>query len=464
MESCGCLSSIARSLCGTKSTQRARYNEQEYTIEFENLIEEEDFYQPSQRIVSDVEKDLLKKGKFNELLAHQEMIGRQQEEMLEQQEEDARLEDEAYIEAKREAARASKSKKPLDKNALMKLRMNNSVEFSKWLAEEQIDVTSPNLDVEDFDAFLEKVKAKSAKKNAHSLDNESDHEHFEKTLQHSVQATILAGDALNALQPVELHAVTSTAATTCDISSTINYTRNTTTTTSRPFTPDFSSITSGGSSLTNTPLKHDDTEQDFFNVSSIKTDASFSSALSSVQSDAEATPTNKSDSTFIVADKTPVNNPIDLTTTPKTAVIDATPITTKAIINTPQSPKSFLNPTPQSTLSNTSKSPSTSANQTPKAFDSHQTRAIETPKTNGTIDARSSMDSSYSSPVASFKMVNNTNSTSKSKTNSNNTPSRAFDNSAFMEDFNTADSLSDDDDDDFGDFDTADGGFEELLT
>ena len=46
--------------------------------------------------------------------------------------------------------------------------MNNSVEFSKWLAEEQIDVTSPNLDVEDFDAFLEKAKAKSAKKNAHS--------------------------------------------------------------------------------------------------------------------------------------------------------------------------------------------------------------------------------------------------------------------------------------------------------
>jgi hypothetical protein len=50
----------------------------------------------------------------------------------------------------------------------MKLRMNNSVEFSKWLAEENIDVTSPTLDVEDFDNFLEQVKAKSAKKNAHS--------------------------------------------------------------------------------------------------------------------------------------------------------------------------------------------------------------------------------------------------------------------------------------------------------
>ena len=50
----------------------------------------------------------------------------------------------------------------------MKLRMNNSVEFSKWLAEEKIDVTSPTLDVEDFDNFLEQVKAKSANKHAHS--------------------------------------------------------------------------------------------------------------------------------------------------------------------------------------------------------------------------------------------------------------------------------------------------------
>ena len=33
-------------------------------------------------IVSDVEKDLLQKGKFKELLAHQEMMGQQQEDMV----------------------------------------------------------------------------------------------------------------------------------------------------------------------------------------------------------------------------------------------------------------------------------------------------------------------------------------------------------------------------------------------
>ena len=43
----------------------------------------------------------------------------------------------------------------------MKLRMNNTVEFSKWLAEEDIDVTSPNLDMEDFGSFLEKMRAKN---------------------------------------------------------------------------------------------------------------------------------------------------------------------------------------------------------------------------------------------------------------------------------------------------------------
>ena len=53
----------------------------------------------------------------------------------------------------------------------MKIRLNNTREFSQWLAEEKIDITSPNLDIEDFDAFLEKVKAKSAKNKAHSMYN-----------------------------------------------------------------------------------------------------------------------------------------------------------------------------------------------------------------------------------------------------------------------------------------------------
>ena len=51
----------------------------------------------------------------------------------------------------------------------MKIRLNNTREFSQWLAEEKVDITSPNLDIEDFDAFLEKVKAKSAKNKAHSM-------------------------------------------------------------------------------------------------------------------------------------------------------------------------------------------------------------------------------------------------------------------------------------------------------
>lgn len=291
MERCGCFASIAASLCGKESKPRARYSEHDYTIEFENLIEEEDFYEPPQSVVSDVERDLLKKGKFNDLLEHQRQLGEKQEEMLRQQEEDARLEDEAYIQAKKEAAKARKLKQPLDKNALMKLRMNNSVEFSKWLAEEEIDITSPNLDIEDFGSFLEKMRAKN--KSAITLDNDDANEHFEQTLKQGVNATKIVGDVMNSLQPVELHAVS----TKQNYSSTVNHSQSF----SRPFTPDFSSIASNASDLSistnNTPSKNfDSTQSEDF--------SSFNGDLSS--HDIEATPTN--DSTFIVRseNKTPL--------------------------------------------------------------------------------------------------------------------------------------------------------------
>ncbi|XP_057308715.1 uncharacterized protein LOC130647022 [Hydractinia symbiolongicarpus] len=217
---CGCWSALLKSFEGERrhggrSYRRAKYNEREYSIEFENLIEEEDFYAPPDHAVSQIERDLLSKGKYDEFLQHQSKIDMERDAMLQKKEEDARLEDEAYIQAKKEASRVSRQslnkKQPFDKSKISNARTLDSVEFSKWLSEEKIDITSPELDVEDFDAFLEKVKAKSAEA-VRAKDVSKDDGMFDRTLSQGLEATKIAGDALSALQPVELHAASESLA------------------------------------------------------------------------------------------------------------------------------------------------------------------------------------------------------------------------------------------------------------
>ena len=82
MTCCGCLSSLVRTLQDTTGTggryRAAKYNEKEYSIEFENLVEEEDFYPPSAHVVTEVERDLLAKGKYRELYQHESHLAQQQ--------------------------------------------------------------------------------------------------------------------------------------------------------------------------------------------------------------------------------------------------------------------------------------------------------------------------------------------------------------------------------------------------
>lgn len=204
---CSCWPSLTRGFTSSKesrryrSSGRAKYNEREYTIEFENLIEEEDFYTPKEHAVSEVEREFINKGKYGDLFHHQRDLMRKEEEILLEKEENARLEDEAYIQAKKEASRvARQAMKRGEKSKFPNLSNFDSVEFSKWLSEENIDITSPELDIEDFESFLEKVRSKSA-----HVDHKA--KLFEQTLSQGLAATKIAGDALNALQPVELHAV-----------------------------------------------------------------------------------------------------------------------------------------------------------------------------------------------------------------------------------------------------------------
>lgn len=255
-------------------------------------------------------------------------------------------------------------------------------------------------------------------------------------MQHSVQATIIAGDALNALQPVELHAVSIPDGSDSVIENQFMSEHHTTAVSQydRPFTPEFSSITSGGSSITNTPLKDDIREHESsVDISSIMTDSSFSSAVTTQSLDTEATPTNKNDTTFSISDKTPTTlNGSIFTTNAVTPAAAANSVNTPSTMTSKSTPALAKQSTPQQ-ATNWSSSHSTADNTT-----TSPPSIIKTP---------------------SFKMFGGKNNTDSSSTNK--TPSREFNGSAFMQD--CGDSLSDDDDD-FGDFDTADGGFEELLT
>jgi len=317
---CGCWSAILNEVKGKRKRtyRRAKYNEREYSIEFENLIEEEDFYAPPQHAVSEIERDLLSNNKFDELLIHQRNINEQQEEVLRQKEEGARLEDEAYIQAKKEASRVSKQKKQgqFDKSRIPNMRTFDSVDFSKWLSEENIDVTSPDFDIEDFDSFLEKMKARTAK-----ISNKGyqDGNHWEQTMSRGLEATKIAESAMNALQPVELHAVTQSSHQNNDIDA---------------FQANFSSFTSAENTDIFAPSNHSiitpNVGAKISNVSYSNSNSNFSKGVQSSDIPNNSTIEN-SFSVGIAPSK--VTPPID--TPAFNHLSNNSTVTTKALVNTP---------------------------------------------------------------------------------------------------------------------------------
>lgn len=207
---CGCFSTIFGNIKGARTRarryRRARYNEREYSIEFENLIEDDDF-QPSRRfMVSEEEKDVVSKGRYDALIDQQKRTDAAIEEQLRKQEDDLRLEEEAYYQAKREAAKVSTQSKTkqTEKATAQNKRIFDSEEFTSWLSQENLEITSPELDVEDFDTFLEKVKARSlSAKNMKLTEDQSEtgQADWEATLNQGLEATKIADDALSALGP-----------------------------------------------------------------------------------------------------------------------------------------------------------------------------------------------------------------------------------------------------------------------
>ncbi|XP_064635958.1 AP-1 complex-associated regulatory protein-like isoform X1 [Lineus longissimus] len=141
---------------------RTRYNvERDFSIEFENLMDDETQPEESVIPISDRERDLLSTHKFDDLLHEQKRIDVQIDRQLAKQEEELRLEEEAYYEAKREAARVARLRKA-QQNATKAGTQGAIANGPKgsWLGEDEAewDVAGGE---DDFEMFLESVKARS---------------------------------------------------------------------------------------------------------------------------------------------------------------------------------------------------------------------------------------------------------------------------------------------------------------
>eukprot|EP00795_Rhopilema_esculentum_P008223 gene8223-14160_t len=157
-------------------------------------------------VVSEEERQLVANGRYDVLIEHQKRTDAAIEEELRRQEEDLRLEEEAYTQAKNEAAKVStqSTTKKAEKATVQSQRAFDSDEFTSWLSQENLEVNSPELDVEDFDSFLEKVKARSLAGSAKATDETTEKSAiWEDTMNQGLEATKIAGNALSALSPVD---------------------------------------------------------------------------------------------------------------------------------------------------------------------------------------------------------------------------------------------------------------------
>ncbi|XP_033127342.1 AP-1 complex-associated regulatory protein-like [Anneissia japonica] len=135
---------------------RGRYHNCNVGIEFENLMDDDGCQEDGNAIITHEERELLNDLRYTELVAAQRKIDTEIDEKLQRQEEEIKLEEEAFIAAKREASRIARQKKLMD----AKRMENSNGRAQSWLGddESQWDVAGGQ---DDFEMFLESVKARS---------------------------------------------------------------------------------------------------------------------------------------------------------------------------------------------------------------------------------------------------------------------------------------------------------------
>ncbi|CAH1794174.1 unnamed protein product [Owenia fusiformis] len=149
---------------------RTRYNvERTLSIEFENLMDEEGGPQDENpRPVNERERLLLSERQYDTIVHEQLRIDAEIEQKLNEQEEAIRYEEEAYYEAKREASRIAKIRRD-EENKINANNLQN--QSNSWLGdqEEEWEVAGGE---DDFEMFLESVRARSINTRRQQLQNE----------------------------------------------------------------------------------------------------------------------------------------------------------------------------------------------------------------------------------------------------------------------------------------------------
>lgn len=141
---------------------RTRYSvERDFSIEFENLMEDDPVQDEVTRLVTEREKQLLASKQYTNLIHEQKRIDAEIDSKLAQQEEELRLEEEKFYEAKREAARIAKLQKAKEKKAKTSAPSGSK----SWLGENEKDWDVAGGE-DDFELFLANVKARSLKTTA----------------------------------------------------------------------------------------------------------------------------------------------------------------------------------------------------------------------------------------------------------------------------------------------------------
>ncbi|GAB1597802.1 AP-1 complex-associated regulatory protein isoform X4 [Argonauta hians] len=135
---------------------RTRYSvDRDFSIEFENLMDDESVQDEMNKPLTDYEKQLLSGKQYKGLLHVQKNIDAEIEAKLAKQEEELRMEEEAYYEARREAARIARLQRIAKQQQTSKTHTDRS-----WLGDNENDWDVAGGE-DDFEMFLASVKARS---------------------------------------------------------------------------------------------------------------------------------------------------------------------------------------------------------------------------------------------------------------------------------------------------------------
>ncbi|XP_071808490.1 uncharacterized protein [Asterias amurensis] len=154
-----CLESCFGSVRKNKTSYfTGRYKEYNVGIEFESLIEDDLAQQAETNMVTDRERDHLLNKRYSDLIKDQKRRDAEIEAELKRQEDNVRLEEEAYNIAKRESARAARQTRALEQQRSKPIA--NGTAKSSWLGDNETEWNVAGGE-DDFEMFLESVKARS---------------------------------------------------------------------------------------------------------------------------------------------------------------------------------------------------------------------------------------------------------------------------------------------------------------